>query len=610
MNTIKNRSEVDVKNQWDLSRLMTPESFEKNIKEIEKLVEEAIGYQGKITENADTFYQYLQLDEKIDRLLSNVYVYAHLYCDMDTTSTEGQKLKMKSERIEEIVLEKVAFANPEILSTDYEIIKTFIEEKPELKKYQFYLQKFFLFKDHTLSKEEEEIVTKALNAFGTPDAVFYNLDNTDIHIGEIEEEGEIVEITNSNYFKLLTSRNRDTRKKAFEKMYTFWKNHIHVAAACYKGQIKEDFFYSKVKKYKSPLEAHLYADQISKDVYMNMIEVTHQNLDKLHRYMSFRKEMLGVEELHMYDVYVPLLKEKDEDIPFEEGKKILFEALKPLGEEYLTDLLKAFDERWIDIYPNKGKKSGAYQWSTYDSSPYVLLNYNDNTDSVSTMAHELGHAMHSYYSTKHQDYLYHSYPIFLAEIASTVNEVILNDYFIRHAKNKKEKIRYITEFLDKVKGTIYRQIQFAEFEMMMHDREEAGESLTAEDFCKAYYELNQQYYGSSMISDEEIKYEWARIPHFYSPFYVYQYATGLTSALALASDILKGVDGAKEKYLTFLSSGCKDYPLNILREAGVDIETKEPLEKAFEMFEEKLEELIKLGEVGDEIFPDGSKREV
>lgn len=299
----------------------------------------------------------------------------------------------------------------------------------------------------------------------------------------------------------------------------------------------------------------------------------------------------------MYDIYVPLVKEEDEDIAFEVGKNILFEALQPLGEEYLKDLKQAFDKRWIDIYPNKGKKSGAYQWSTYDSSPYVLLNYNNNMDSVSTMAHELGHAMHSYYSKKNQDFLYHDYPIFLAEIASTVNEVILNDYLIRHAKDKKEKILYLTEFLDKVKGTIYRQVQFAEFEMIMHDKEEKGVPLTAEEFCQTYYQLNRKYYGDVMVSDDAIQYEWARIPHFYTPFYVYQYATGLTSALALASDILNHVDGARERYLKFLSSGCKDYPLNILKEAGVDMGETEPLEKAFAMFSDKLKELEELGDL-------------
>ena len=597
MEKLKKRSEVAEKDQWDLSNLMTSDLFEENIQKVQELVEEATHYRGKITENADTFYKYLKIDEKIDRLLSNIYVYAHLYCDVDTTNVEGQKLKMRAERLEETILEKLSFANPEILSTDYETIKSFIAEKEELKKYQFYLERFFLFKDHTLTKEEEEIVTKASNAFGTPYEVFYNLDNADIHIGNISVNGEEVEVTNSNYIKLMMNRNRKVRKDAFEKMYAFWKDHIHVVAASYKGKIKEDFFYSKVKKYKSPLEAHLYSDQIDIDVYKNVIDVTHNHLDKLHHYMKIRKKMLGIQDLHMYDIYVPLVKEEDEDIAFEVGKNILFEALQPLGEEYLKDLKQAFDKRWIDIYPNKGKKSGAYQWSTYDSSPYVLLNYNNNMDSVSTMAHELGHAMHSYYSKKNQDFLYHDYPIFLAEIASTVNEVILNDYLIRHAKDKKEKILYLTEFLDKVKGTIYRQVQFAEFEMIMHDKEEKGVPLTAEEFCQTYYQLNRKYYGDVMVSDDAIQYEWARIPHFYTPFYVYQYATGLTSALALASDILNHVDGARERYLKFLSSGCKDYPLNILKEAGVDMGETEPLEKAFAMFSDKLKELEELGDL-------------
>jgi oligoendopeptidase F len=373
-------------------------------------------------------------------------------------------------------------------------------------------------------------------------------------------------------------------------MYHYWESLKNTVASTYKGQIKENFFSSEIRKYENPLEQSLYADHIDPSVYYNLIDTVHKNLDKMYEYVDLRKKILKVDELHMYDVYVDLCEEEAKQIPFLEGKKILFEALKPLGETYLKDLEKAFTERWIDIYPNDGKKSGAYSWGTYDSYPYLLLNYNDTVDSISTMAHELGHSMHSYYS-KSQDYLYHQYPIFLAEIASTVNEILLNDYLYQNAKTKSEKMLYLNEFLDKIKGTLYRQTMFAEFEMKMHDKYQKGIPLTEEEISSTYYELNKLYFGPNMISDELIRYEWERIPHFYTSFYVYKYATGISAAVTFASDILNHVEGATERYLEFLHSGGSDYPLEILKKAGVDMTCGKAVEKALDMFETKLHEL-------------------
>ncbi len=351
---------------------------------------------------------------------------------------------------------------------------------------------------------------------------------------------------------------------------------------------------SDIRKYPNPLEMSLYYDSIDSSVYKNLIQTVHDNMNVMYDYMALRKKVLGLDEMHMYDVYVDIVDATPSDIPFEEGKKILFEALRPLGDTYLSDLQKAFDERWIDKYPNVGKKSGAYSWGSYDTYPYLLLNYNGTVDSVSTMGHELGHSMHSYYSNKYQNSMNANYPIFLAEIASTVNEVLINDYLYKNAKTKQEKMLYLTEFLDKVRTTIYRQTMFAEFEMIMHDKYEQNIPITEEELSSTYYDLNKLYYGDNMISDDLIRYEWLRIPHFYTPFYVYKYATGLSSAIAIASDILKGKEGAKEAYLEFLRSGCSDYPLNILKKAGVDMTTPEPISKAITMFEEKLKELQEL----------------
>jgi len=329
-------------------------------------------------------------------------------------------------------------------------------------------------------------------------------------------------------------------------------------------------------------------------VYKTLIDTIHSNMSLMYDYMNVRKKLLGLDELHMYDIYVDLVESNNDKIDFEKGKEILFEALKPLGDKYLTDLKKAFDEKWIDIYPSEGKRSGAYSWGCYDSYPYLLLNYNDTVDAVSTMGHELGHSMHSYYSHKNQNYIDSQYPIFLAEIASTVNEVLINDYLYKNAKTKKEKIFYLTDFLETVRTTIFRQTMFAEFEKIMHEKEQNNIPLTEEEISNTYYELNKLYYGDNVVSDDNIRYEWSRIPHFYTPFYVYKYATGLSSALSIANRILKGDNETKENYLKFLSSGGNDYPLNILNKVGVDMTTSKPIEEALALFEEKQKVLKKL----------------
>lgn len=589
----KLRSEIAKEYQWDADNLVN--DFEESEKKVMELLDKVVAFQGKIMINAKNLLEFYKAEEDLSRASDYLYMYAHLCCDVDTTNMEYKGLKMRTEKMMEIISNKTSFIVPEILESDFAKIEEFIKQNPELEKYKFDLEKIYRYKKHTLSKSEEEIITKALNAFGTGDDAFTNLDNTDIDLGSINVDGKEVELTHSNYGKYMMHENRDVRIQAFQKMYAYFKKHVNTIAACLKGNIKENFFTSDVKKYENPLQMSLYSDNIDVSVYKNLIEVVHNNLDKLHEYMKIRKRLLGLDEMHMYDVYLDLGKAKTKEIPFSEGKKMMFEALKPLGEDYIKDLKKAFDEKWIDIYPNKGKKSGAYSWGCFDTKPYLLLNYNDTMDSVSTMAHELGHSMHSYYS-KSQGYTYAHYPIFLAEIASTVNEVLLNDYLYKHANDEQEKLLYIADMLDKVRTTIYRQTQFAEFEMLMHDKEEQGIPLTAEEFNNTYYELNKKYYGEDVVSDELIRYEWARIPHFYSSFYVYKYATGLTSALVIASEILKGNEEMRKNYMEFLHSGGKDYPLNILKNTGVDITDKNTIQKSFDFFAEqlqRLEELIK-----------------
>lgn len=590
------RSEVEEQAKWNLKAMyQNEEAVNKDIEQLKQYHKDLLSFKGKIMESSETLKKFYQVYINYDKVLSNLYTYSHMLCDEDTTDSNHQAFKMKIDKLVEDLGAELSFISPEMMATSYDEVLKMIEQDTSLKEYQFDLEKSFRYQDHVLSTREEELIAKASNAMGTGDEVFYNLDNSDIHLRPIhDEQGNLVELNNSNYNKYMNSKNREVRKEAFDSMYEYWKNLKNTVAATYKGQIKEDFFSSEMRKFDSPLKESLYSDNIDISVYECLIQTVHKNLDKMYQYVDLRKQILGVDELHMYDVYVDLCEEEAKPIPFEEGKQIVFDALKPLGETYLKDLNKAFEERWIDIYPNTGKKSGAYSWGTYDSYPYLLLNYNDTVDSVSTMAHELGHSMHSYYSNQNQEYLYHNYPIFLAEIASTVNEILLNDYLYKNAQSKSEKMLYLNEFLDKIKGTLYRQTMFAEFEMKIHDKYQVGIPLTEEEFSNTYYELNKLYFGPNMISDEEIRYEWERIPHFYTSFYVYKYATGISAAIAFASDILNHVDGAVDRYLTFLKSGGSNYPLEILKNCGVDMTSEEPIQKALDMFEQKLQELKKL----------------
>lgn len=592
----KSRNDVPEKYKWDLKDIFkNDDEFEQAMNQLTKISDEVASYKGSIMKSSDNLYNFYKMSEKMNRLSGKIYMYAMLNCDSDTTNSYYQSMKMKVQKQDEEISSKLSFISSEMLSVDYQVVLDYINEDERLKPYQFDLEKMFRYKEHTLSEKEEAIITEANNAMGTGSEVFYNVDNADINLGKIkDEDGKDIELTNSNYIKYMNSKNRQVREDTFNHMFKYFEKLKNSIAACLKGNIKENFFISKIKKYSSPLEMSLYQDSIDKEVYTNLIKSVHNNLETFYDYMKLRKKSLNLDELHMYDMYVDLVNTKVEDISFEDGKNIVFEALKPLGSKYIKDLNKAFEEKWIDIYPNKGKKSGAYSWGSYDTKPYLLLNYNDTVDSVNTMAHELGHSMHTYYSSNNQNYYNSHYPIFLAEIASTVNEVLLNDYLYHNAQTKEEKILYLTDFLDKVKGTIYRQTMFAEFEMIMHNKEEKNIPLTEEEFSKTYYELNKLYYGDSVVSDDLIRYEWARIPHFYTSFYVYKYATGLSAALAIASDILAGKEDTRDKYLEFLSSGGSDYPLNILKKVGVDMTTTEPIEKALKMFKDKLKELEQL----------------
>lgn len=591
----KTRKEVPNEFKWDLSKMYNDNTeIERDIERVNELTPKILEFKSHIMDSSDSLYKFLKLTEEQDRILTKLYVYSKMAFDVDTKDNANKALKMKIEKLNEGLSEKYSFIEPEMLESEYETVLKFIDENDKLKEYKFYLESIYRFKPHSLSQVEEDIYVRALNAFGNCAEAFSNINNADIDLGYIKNEnGEDVKLTQSNYIVFMKSKDRSVRESAFNAMYNYYKNRKNTLASTYVGEIKESSFVTNVKKYNSTLERSLFGDNIDVNVYKNLIETVHKNLDLMYDYMNLRKKMLNLDELHMYDIYVDLVEANNDNIPFDEGKKILFEALKPLGDKYLTDLNKAFDEKWIDIYPSEGKRSGAYSWGCYDSYPYLLLNYNETVDAVSTMGHELGHSMHSYYSHS-QNYVDSNYPIFLAEIASTVNEVLINDYMYKNAKNKNEKIFYLVDFLDTVRTTLYRQTMFAEFEMIIHKKEQDGVPLTEEEISNTYYDLNKLYYGDNVVSDDNIRYEWSRIPHFYTPFYVYKYATGLSSALSIASRILKGDTETRDNYLVFLSSGGNDYPLNILKKVGVDMETSKPISDALTMFEEKLNELKEL----------------
>lgn len=589
------RCEIKEEDKWDLTKYFKNEKeYDALYQETLTLLEKLTQMQGFITKDENTLYEFLELEDKISLNIELIYVYSYLVHYSDQTAEEGKKLKEKADKLDEKIVCDTAFVNSELLSVSYDYIKELISKNKKLEKYSFNLEKIFRYKDHILSKEEEQIISLASTAFGTPDNAFSALDNADAEFGYITVNGKKTKLTHSNFIKLMTSKDRNIRKTVFKKYYNFFVKHNETISELYKGQIKEDTFMSKVRKFASPLKQSMFNDNITVEVYKNLINTMHQNLQPMYDYLEFRKDYLKVDKLHMYDLYTDLVEGTPKEFTFEEAKNIILEALKPLGDKYITDLTNAFNNRWIDKYPNEGKRSGAYQWGSYGVDPYVSVNFEGTEDSVSTLAHELGHAMHSYYSDNTQPHIYAQYPIFLAEIASTVNEVLLNEYLIANAKDDNEKLLYITSFLDKFRTTVYRQIMFAEFEMLIHDAYTKGEPLTNKVLNETYYKLNKLYYGKNVISDKLIQYEWSRIPHFYTSFYVYKYATGFCAALSIASDILNGKENACEKYLEFLKSGSSKYPLDTLKNCGVDMTTSEPIIKGIKMFEDKLLEANKI----------------
>lgn len=590
------REEVSEKYKWDLSKIYKDEKeLNRDIESIKTKLEELLKYKGILTESSKNLEEATNKYFEISRIIDKLIVYSHMKRHEDLSISKNEALVGRIDKFCDEVSEKLAFYTPEFLKEDYEKIEDYLKENKNLQKYSFMFKDLFREKAHILSLEQEEMMARLGEIFSIPENTFHVLDDVNLKFKNIkDEEGKEVVLTTSNYSNYIKSKDRIVRKDAFFSLYNAYDSFKNTFASLLKGNIKSNFFVSNSRKYNSPLEMSLYGDNIDKKLYLNLIDKVHNNLDIVYDYMKTRKKILNLEELHMYDVYAPLVKVPQEKFTYEEAKDLVIKALKPLGDTYSKDLQNLFNSNCIDVYHNENKRSGAYSWGCYETLPYVLLNYEGTFTDVSTVAHELGHSMHSFYSCKYQEYHNSGYPIFLAEIASTVNEILLNKYCSQNAKTKEEKAYYLNNLLENFRTTLIRQTMFAEFELKIHDLEKEGVSLTEEVLSNIYLDLNKLYFGENVISDDLIKLEWARIPHFYTSFYVYKYATGIAVAARIALDILNNKENALDNYLKFLSSGGSNFPLEILKNVGIDIVNDDTIDKALQMFRETLEEFNSL----------------
>lgn len=592
----KARSEIEEKYKWDLTPIYKDvDSWYEDYDLVSKEIKKVLDFKGNIVKSAKNLLDYIEFSMNLERKLYKLYYYAHLNFDSDTTNNEYQKMNGKIENLLAEYNKLDSFANPEMMKIDYNQIKEFYKEEPRLQEYEFLLEQLYRYKDHILNTEAESIISSFANINSTPEQVFEALTDSDLRFGKVKnDKGEDVELTESNYSSFIESTNRDVRKEAFEMLLKTYSNYKNTIANTFAGNVEVLTTMAKLKKYSSSLEASLFDDNISTGVYNNLIDTVSNNLNVLYKYFDLKKEVLGLDEFHLYDQYNSLVPDCSKNYTFEEAKDLVLKALTVLGEDYVANLNKAFDERWIDVYNNKGKRTGAYSSGFYDTNPYVLLNFNGKFGDVSTLAHELGHSMHTYYSCHNNPYQYSSYKIFVAEVASTVNELLLKYYILNHTDDVNEKKYIINEMMNNFKSTIYRQTMFAEFERDMHALKEKGEVLTSQLLSDKYYELNKKYFGPNVVVDDIIRYEWERIPHFYYDFYVYKYAIGLSCACYIADGILNNKPNALENYKKFLSSGCSDYPANELKIASIDVTKSEVVESAIKMFDNLIKQFKEL----------------
>lgn len=593
---LQERKEISAEDTWRLEDIFSSDdAWEKEFQEVKGMIGKIQDFEGTLSKSAENLYEALQYQDAISSRLGKLYTYAHMRYDQDTTNSFYQGLNDRATNLYTLVASALSFVVPEILTMKEEEIAKFLQEHDELSLYKHSLDEINRQRPHVLSAKEEALLAEASEVLSASSNTFGMLNNADLTFPSVKDEnGEEVEITHGRYIRFLESEKQEVRKNAFKAVYETYGKYKNTFASTLGGTVKKDNFQAKVRNYDSSRQSALSNNNIPETVYDNLVNTVNKNLHLLHRYVELRKKVLGVDELHMYDLYTPLIKDVKMAVTYDEAKEYILKGLTPLGEEYSEILKEGFENRWVDVQENKGKRSGAYSSGTYGTNPYILMNWQDNVNNLFTLAHEFGHSVHSYYTRKTQPYPYGNYSIFVAEVASTCNEALLNDYLLKTIDDDKKRLYLLNHFLEGFRGTVFRQTMFAEFEHKIHELAQSGEALTSDLLTETYYELNKKYFGDSIHIDEEIGLEWARIPHFYYNYYVYQYATGYSAATALSKQILEEGQPAVDRYLEFLKAGSSDYPIEVLKKAGVDMTQSTPIEEACKVFEEKLKEMEEL----------------
>lgn len=596
-NKILTRNEVPTELTWKLEDIFSSdESWESEYKEVSELAEKADAFKGTFNNGAQALYDALAYKDEVSERIYRLYTYSHMRYDQDTTNSHYQAMDSRIKTLLVKVSTGLSFMTPEILALEEAKVLNYVTEHEGLSLYKQVLKEINEMRPHVLPAEQEALLSQISEVTNASSETFSMLNNADLEFPSIKDEnGDELELTHGRYTRFLESEDRRVREDAFRAMYGTYGKFRNTFASTLAGNVKRDNVNARVRNYSSARHAAMSENQIPEQVYDNLVDTVNKNLHLLHRYVSLRKKVLGLEELHMWDLYTPLVKEAKMEIPYEEAKGTMLKSFAPLGEEYVSIATKGLENRWVDVVENKGKRSGAYSSGSYGTNPYVLMNWQDNVNNLFTLAHEFGHSLHSYYSRASQPFVYGNYSIFVAEVASTCNEALLNEHMLNTIEDEQKRIYLLNYWLEGFRGTVFRQTMFAEFEHLIHKMDQDGEALTADRLTEVYYELNKKYFGDDLVVDEEIGLEWTRIPHFYYNYYVYQYATGYSAAVALSNQILSEGQPAVDRYINkFLKAGCSDTPIEVLKKAGVDMTSASPIEEACKVFEQKLNELEKL----------------
>lgn len=589
------RSEISDEYKWSVKDLYSSDELWNNdYEKALKSTQEKSSFEGCVMDSADTLADALSESEKDDYITERLYVYAFMRYYEDTSDGTYQQMSGKAQMLAVKMSEKYSFLVPEIMAADDDKVARFLDSD-KIKPYRHLLCDMLAKKEHTCSQKEEKLLAMASQMADSPSDIFSKFNNADVKFGKVHDEhGDEKELTSAGFSVFMESRDRNVRKEAFYALYRQYKSYINTLAASYYGNVKQAVFFANARNYESTLQMYLSGSFIPESVYTNLIDTVNNNLDKMHDYVSLRKKTLGVDELHFYDIYAPLTSDYTVKVSYENAKETVLDALKILGDDYVSQVKKGYESGWVDVYENDGKRSGAFSWGAYGTHPYIFLNYTETLNDIFTLIHETGHAMHTYYSNETQPYTYAGYKIFVAEVASTCNEVILIDYLLKHSRSDEEKKYLYGHYLEQFKGTLFRQTMFAEFEMITHRMAQDGEVLNAESLCGTYKKLNEKYFGKDMVIDEEIAYEWARIPHFYTPFYVYQYATGFSAAVAIATKIINGDKEVLHGYREFLKGGSSMHPIELLLLCKIDMSKPDVIQDALNVFGSLIEDFKKI----------------